>query len=198
MKASGGDLRVCAHHLEDIVPYTMNTREPGLDKAVGQFLHLLHFVPFGFSVFLVVSKLRRPGNLPLGHDACKFLRDRFCIPRRALTIQLIACENNEIRSLIIENFHEEGRRKVVRTLAWGDNGVAISALGDRSVSRQPEGCGISRFGRNTGELREGGLADCLSTRSTDKAFVNDVRLTPRRKIIDTLPPVLDFWCSRRR
>ena len=86
VKASGGDLRVCAHHLEDIVPYTMNIRGPGLDEAGGQSLHVPYLVPFSFSISLVVAfKHRRPGNLPLVHDLCKFGQDRFCIPRRALT-----------------------------------------------------------------------------------------------------------------
>jgi hypothetical protein len=56
----------------------------------------------------------------------------------------------------------------------------------RSVSRQPGGYGTSRLVRNAGELREGGLADCLATHSTDNRLANDVRLTPRRKVIYTL------------
>ena len=73
VKASGGDLRVCAHHLEDIVAYAMNIRGPGLGEAVGQSLHVPYLVPFSFSVSLVVVfKHRRPGNLPLVHDLYKF------------------------------------------------------------------------------------------------------------------------------
>ena len=86
VKASGRDLRVCAHHLEDIVPYTMNICGPSLDEAVRQSLHVPHLVPFSFSVSLVVVfKHRRPGNLPLSHDLCKFGQDRFCILQCALT-----------------------------------------------------------------------------------------------------------------
>ena len=109
-----GDLRVCALHLEDIVPYTMNIRGPGLDKAVGQSLQVPYLVPFSFSVFLVVvSKHRGPGNLSLGHDLCKLGQDGFRVPRRALTVQLITGENNEVRSLGIENFGKESRSEVV-------------------------------------------------------------------------------------
>jgi hypothetical protein len=112
----------------------MNIRGPGLDKAVGQSLHVPHLVPFSFSVFLiVVSKHRRSGNLPLGHDLCKFSQDRFRVPRRALAIQLIAGKNDEVGSLGIENFRKEGLRDVVRAVAWGDDGFATSIVGDREV-----------------------------------------------------------------
>jgi hypothetical protein len=112
----------------------VNVRRPGLDKAVGQSLHVSYLVPFSFSIFLiVVSKHRCPGNLPLGHDLCKFGQDRFRVPRRALAIQLIAGKNDEVGSLGIENFRKEGRREVVRAVARGDGGVTASALGDREV-----------------------------------------------------------------
>ena len=115
----GEDLRVCALYLEDIITYTVDVGRPGLDKAVGQSLHVPYLVPFSFSVFLiVVSEHRGPGDLPLGHDLCEFCQDRFRVPRRALTIQLVAGENDEVRSLGIENFREKGRGEVVRALAW--------------------------------------------------------------------------------
>jgi hypothetical protein len=130
--ASGGDLRVCALYPEDIIPYTINICGPCLEKVVGQSLHITYSVPFSFSVFLiVVSKHSR--DFPLGHGPCEFNRDRFRVPRRALTIQLTAGENDKIGSFGIENFRKEGQREVVRAVAWGDGGVATSALGDREV-----------------------------------------------------------------
>jgi len=96
-KVGGEDLLVCALYLEDIIPYTVDVRGPGLDKAVRQSLYIPYLVPFNFSFFLFVS-----GNLPLGQDPCESCQDGFCVPRRALTIQLIAGENNGVRSLGIE------------------------------------------------------------------------------------------------
>ena len=53
-KMDGMDLRVCALYFENIISHTVNIRRPGLNKAVGQSLHVPNLVPFGISVFLVV------------------------------------------------------------------------------------------------------------------------------------------------
>jgi len=133
-KANDGDLRVCALYLEDVISYTVYIRGPGLDKAIGQSLHVPYLVSFSFSIFLImVSKHRGPGNLPLGHDLRKFGQNGFCIPRCALAVQLITGKDNEVRSLGIKDFRKEGRGEIIRTVAWGENSVATRALGDGEV-----------------------------------------------------------------
>ena len=78
---SGGNLRICAFYLEDIISYTMNVCRPGLDKTVWQSLHVPQLLPPTISVFIVVvSKHRGPGNLPLGNDFCEFGQDGFRVP----------------------------------------------------------------------------------------------------------------------
>ena len=112
----------------------MNIRRAGLDKTVRQPLQVPNLVPFSIPVFLVVvSEHRGPGDLSLGHDLREFGQDGFRIPRRALAIQLVASEDNKIRLLSIKNFRKEGRSEVVRALAWGEDCVQASALGDGEV-----------------------------------------------------------------
>jgi len=61
-KANNGDLRVCTLYLEDVIPYTVNIRRSGLNKAIGQALHVPYLVSFSFSIFLVVvPEHRGPG-----------------------------------------------------------------------------------------------------------------------------------------
>jgi hypothetical protein len=112
----------------------MNIRGPRLDKTVRQSSHVPYLVHFSLSIFLVVvSKHSGPGNLPLGHDLCKFGQHGFRVPRRALPVQLIAGKDNEVRSLGIENFCKESRGEVVRAVAWGDGGIAANTWGDSEV-----------------------------------------------------------------
>ena len=128
-KASGGDLQVCALYLEDVIPYTVDVRGPGLDEAVGQFPRVPYLVPFSFSVFLVaVSTYWGPGNLPLGHDPRESGQDGSRVLRHALTIQSIAGGDDGVGLLGIGNF---ARKVEVRLFVWGNDGVATSASGDR-------------------------------------------------------------------
>jgi len=106
----------------------VNILRTGLDETVGQPSHVPHLIPLSVSVFLVVvSKHGGPGKLPLGHNLCEFGQDRLRVPRRSLAIQLIAGEDNKIRSFGIENFRKESRGKVVRAITWGEDRVATSA-----------------------------------------------------------------------
>ena len=54
VKPNGGDSRICAFHLQNVVAHTVNVSRPSLDKAVGQPLHVPNLVSFSISVFLVV------------------------------------------------------------------------------------------------------------------------------------------------
>ena len=91
-----------AEGLENVVSYPMHILRPTLDHAIWQCLHHLHLLFFIRSVLLVVVTVHRsPWYVPVRHSPRKLGQHALRIPGRALPVQLVAGEDDEVRPLLI-------------------------------------------------------------------------------------------------
>lgn len=127
-------LRIGAVNLKNIVADTMNILRSGLDQAVGQRLHVLDLVFPRIVVFvIVITEYSCPGDTTVRDNLRKLCEYGLGVPRRALSIELIASKNNQVRFLLLDYGIEKCERHIVGVRARVDVRIATYALVDGEV-----------------------------------------------------------------
>ena len=82
---------------------------------------------------VVVAEDGCPRYAPLDDLASELGKNAFRVPTRALSVELIAGENDEVGFLRVEHAGDEGRRQIVGVLAGRERCVTANATCDREV-----------------------------------------------------------------